>query len=51
MNSYRDAVRFNNGKEVLLQDLCEGQQVTVVALSLDEELAPVDEERSELKLP
>jgi hypothetical protein len=31
-NSYRDAVRFSNGHEVLLQDLREGQRVRVLTL-------------------
>lgn len=31
-NSYRDAVRFSNGREVLLQDLREGQRVRVLTL-------------------
>jgi hypothetical protein len=35
--SYRDAVRFNNGREVLLQKLAEGQRVDVMYL------APVNE--------
>jgi hypothetical protein len=37
-NSYRDAVRFRNGREVRLQELREGQRVTVVDLSMAEEL-------------
>jgi hypothetical protein len=36
--SYRDAVRFNNGKEVLLQKLEVGQRVEVLCLSLAEEV-------------
>jgi hypothetical protein len=31
-NSYRDAVRFSNGREILLQDLREGQRVRVLTL-------------------
>jgi hypothetical protein len=31
--SYRDAVRFNNGREVLLQKLAEGQRVDVLCLA------------------
>ncbi len=38
VNSYRDAVRFANGREVRLQELREGQRVRVVDLSLAEEL-------------
>ena len=30
--SYRDAVRFSNGREILLQDLREGQRVRVLTL-------------------
>jgi hypothetical protein len=39
--SYRDAVRFNNGKEILLQKLEEGQRVDVLCLSFDPEPAAV----------
>ncbi len=38
VNSYRDAVRFPNGREVRLQDLREGQRVRVLDLSAAEEL-------------
>ncbi len=37
-NSYRDAVRFANGRELRLQELREGQRVRVVDLSVAEEL-------------
>ena len=37
-NSYRDAVRFRNGREIRLQELREGQRVRVLDLSLAEEL-------------
>jgi hypothetical protein len=49
-NSYRDAVRFTNGREVRLQELREGQRVTVVDLSMAEDLdlARLREERAEL---
>lgn len=33
---YRDAVRFRNGREILLQRLEEGQRVRVLSLSLAE---------------
>ena len=33
VNTYRDAIRFHNGGQILLQRLCEGQRVTVVSLS------------------
>ncbi|MCI0391731.1 MAG: hypothetical protein MOB07_23555 [Acidobacteria bacterium] len=36
--SYRDAVRFSNGKEILLQKLEVGQRVDVLCLSLAEEV-------------
>jgi hypothetical protein len=38
VNSYRDAVRFANGREVRLQELREGQHVRVLDLSLAEDL-------------
>lgn len=38
VNSYRDAVRFRNGREVRLQELREGQRVQVLDLSAAEEL-------------
>jgi hypothetical protein len=37
-NSYRDAVRFANGREVRLQELREGQRVRVLDLSMAEDL-------------
>jgi hypothetical protein len=40
VNTYRDAVRFSNGAEALLQRLREGQRVRVLHLSLGTE--PVD---------
>ena len=42
--SYRDGVRFQNGREVLLQHLHEGQRVLVVELSVPETFEPVWEE-------
>jgi hypothetical protein len=36
-NAYRDAVRFTNGREILLQRLNKGQRVRVLQLSLAEE--------------
>jgi hypothetical protein len=49
VNSYRDAVRFQNGREVRLQELREGQRVRVLDLSVAEELDLVRlrEERAE----
>lgn len=49
VNSYRDAVRFQNGREIRLQELREGQRVRVLDLSVAEELDLVRlrEERAE----
>ena len=44
VNSYRDAVRFSNGRQVRLQELKEGQRVRVLDLSLAEAFEPVMEE-------
>jgi len=44
-NTYRDAVRFNNGNEIYLQELREGQRVKVLHLSLANEA--VRRERTE----
>ncbi len=41
-NAYRDAVRFANGHEILLQRLNEGQRVRVLQLSLVEEPVQLD---------
>jgi len=38
VNSYRDAVRFPNGRELRLQELREGQRVAILDLSMAEEL-------------
>jgi hypothetical protein len=38
VNTYRDAVRFTNGRELRLQELKEGVRVKVLDLSLAEEL-------------
>ncbi|HWB87479.1 MAG TPA: hypothetical protein VG675_25275 [Bryobacteraceae bacterium] len=38
VNTYRDAVRFSNGRELRLQELQEGLQMKVLDLSLAEEL-------------
>jgi hypothetical protein len=35
--AFRDAVRFNNGTEILLQSFAEGQRVRVLSVSSDEE--------------
>jgi len=47
-NNYRDAIRFGNGREVRLQELCEGMRVRVHSISCSEERRPVREERPEL---
>ncbi len=49
VNSYRDAVRFPNGREVRLQELREGQRVRVLDLSMAEDLdlERLREERAE----
>ena len=49
VNSYRDAVRFANGRELRLQELREGQRVQVLDLSVAEELdlEKLREERAE----
>ena len=45
VNTYRDAVRFANGRELNLQELREGQRVRVVSLALAEPLpAQMEEE-------
>jgi hypothetical protein len=40
--SYRDGIRFNNGQEILLQQLEEGQQVDVLCLALADPAGAVD---------
>ncbi len=48
-NTYRDAVRFTNGREILLQWLKKGQRVRVLQLSLvAEPVQPVWEEAVEV---
>jgi len=42
--SYRDTVRFRNGREIPLQALSEGQRVRVLDLSLAEAIEPFREE-------
>ena len=48
-HSYRDAVRFRNGREIRLQELREGQRVRVLDLSDAEDLnlERLREERAE----
>jgi hypothetical protein len=47
-NTYRDAVRFTNGREILLQRLNTGQRVRVLQLSLAEEPVRSDWKTAEL---
>jgi hypothetical protein len=49
VNSYRDAVRFANGRELRLQELRDGQRVRVMDLSMAEDLdlEALREERAE----
>ncbi|MCI0662029.1 MAG: hypothetical protein L0220_13245 [Acidobacteria bacterium] len=46
--NYRDAVRFNNGCEVLLQKLDTGQRAVVLCLSLVEEVAEAEVAEAEV---
>lgn len=46
VNSYRDAVRFSNGRQIRLQELREGQHVRVLDLSMAEAFEPLLEEYS-----
>jgi hypothetical protein len=52
VNSYRDAVRFTNGRELRLQELREGLRVRVVDLSMAEDLdlEILREERAEFPI-
>jgi len=51
VNSYRDSVRFRNGRVLRLQELREGQRVRVLDLSCAEAmLEPVDERELLLRL-
>ena len=48
VNAFRDAVRFPNGVEVLLQRLDEGQRIRVLDLSSAEEQETVPTGRQRL---
>jgi hypothetical protein len=50
-HTYRDAIRFNNGRAVLLQRLREGQKVKVLRLSLDPESDPLPQIPAERVMP
>jgi hypothetical protein len=41
---HRDAIRFVHGRQIRLQDLCEGQRMRVLDLSCAEDREPVTEE-------
>jgi hypothetical protein len=47
-NAHRDAVRFTNGREILLQRLNKGQRVRVLELSLVEEPVQSDWKAAEV---
>ena len=47
VNSYRDAVRFKNGRVLRLQELREGQRVRVLDLSCADAYEPVFEEQTD----
>ena len=44
-NQYRDAIRFENGREMGLQALCEGQRVEVLSLESEPRHIPWQEQR------
>ena len=48
VNTHRDAIRFKDGREVRLQELCEGQRVKVLSLSSGQAFEPVQEGREVL---
>jgi hypothetical protein len=46
VNTFRDAIRFHNGVEILLQNLDEGQRIHVLDLSTEKTAAPRETEQS-----
>jgi hypothetical protein len=50
-NAYRDAVRFKNGRELLLQELSEGQHVTIVDLAVVDEPVPATKTAAKASIP
>ena len=50
VNTFRDAVRFHNGIEILLQRLNEGQRVRILNLSSAEEQETVPRERQRVMI-
>ena len=47
VNTFRDAIRFHNGIEILLQNLDEGQRIRVLDLSTEEKTAGPTRESAE----
>jgi hypothetical protein len=47
-NNYRDAIRFRSGREVRLQELCDGMRVRVLDLCGGESFTPIWSERPRL---
>jgi len=50
VNTYRDAIRFRNNRQILLQLLREGQRVKVLSLDLEESETPAIREAQSLVL-
>jgi hypothetical protein len=50
VNTYRDAIRFKNGRDICLQELQAGQRVRVLDLSSAEAFEPVREEQRALQV-
>ncbi len=50
VNMFRDAVRFQNGVEVLLQRLNEGQRIRILDLSFAEEQETISKERQRVMI-
>jgi hypothetical protein len=48
VNTFRDAIRFHNGVDILLQNLDEGQRIRVLQLSTAENTAVALEERQSM---
>jgi len=49
VNTFRDAIRFKNGRQICLQELEAGQRVKVLDLSSAQAFEPIWEERPELQ--
>lgn len=52
VNTFRDAVRFQNGIEILLQKFAEGQRVRVLDLSSaeEQETGPTGQQRAMMRV-